>query len=347
MKWRGWDVGNRFKACGGNWGGAFKTKEDILRGGMGPDGRPYPPCPHAAGPFPYMSGGFNCMSRPLAQLLARDRDFGNFLSAARSRNDRGTRCTSRATCASQPDGVRMWHHEDAGIAFNLFNAVVRANATANLVPLPGHFDDPVPIERTRATNLTALDAYLSARAIFTHNVKKRADFEAVSARWNLSRPRATPALLRLNCSARGLAGFRWDWARLPCPPVVDGHAGATAALGRFCTVEPSAHFGCFAWSWLLPEVTQLILHVLSAASDRRLRFSALLPAMRDAQRAQMPWDIPGCRRDCLRFPLPGGAHLHRALRELADRGDVRYEPADVELRGRARYRRGLISVRVA
>ena len=124
MKWRGWEVNESFKACGGNWGGAFKTKEDLLRGGIGPDGRQYPACDNAAGPFPYMSGGFNCMSRPLARLLARDAAFGRFLTSARARNDHGTPCESRAVCASQPAAVRMWHHEDAGIAFNLFRAVV-------------------------------------------------------------------------------------------------------------------------------------------------------------------------------------------------------------------------------
>ena len=132
MKWRGWEVNAGFKACGGNWGGAFKTKEDLLHGGIGPDGRAYPACDNAAGPFPYMSGGFNCMSRPLARLLAHDAAFGHFVASARARNDRGTPCASRAACASQPAATRMWHHEDAGIAFNLFRAVVRRRSA----PLP-------------------------------------------------------------------------------------------------------------------------------------------------------------------------------------------------------------------
>ncbi|KAL3915769.1 MAG: hypothetical protein SGPRY_007087, partial [Prymnesium sp.] len=32
MKWRGWDVDHRFQACGGTWGDARKTEEDILQG---------------------------------------------------------------------------------------------------------------------------------------------------------------------------------------------------------------------------------------------------------------------------------------------------------------------------
>jgi hypothetical protein len=58
IKWRGWDVGTtgtRFQACGGGWGAANKTGEDIARGGTMPPGSKtptYPPCPHAAGPYP-------------------------------------------------------------------------------------------------------------------------------------------------------------------------------------------------------------------------------------------------------------------------------------------------------
>lgn len=108
----------------------------------------------------------------------------------------------------------MWHHEDAGIAFNVFRSVVGANATAHLVPVTGHFDDANQIERTRKTQrappphaqlsrrlrsaspkpcsnptllrlsfapaeLTPLDAYLSSRAIFAHNIKQRDAFESV------------------------------------------------------------------------------------------------------------------------------------------------------------------------
>ena len=90
------------------------------------------------------------MSRPLAHLLGHDPSFHRFITAARARNDRGTPCESRAACATQPAATRMWHHEDAGIAFNVFRALVLANKSANLVPLPGHYDDPVSIERTRS-----------------------------------------------------------------------------------------------------------------------------------------------------------------------------------------------------
>lgn len=85
VKWRGWDVGYRFQACGGIWGFAQKTKEDILNGGLLPGGRRYPACPHAAGPYAYMSGGMVCMSRPLAQIVGADKEFGQFLTVAQVR----------------------------------------------------------------------------------------------------------------------------------------------------------------------------------------------------------------------------------------------------------------------
>ena len=86
-KWRAWNVDYRFQACGGGWGAAKKTANDL---------RQTDDCPHAAGPYPYMSGGFVCMSRPLALLMAQDEAFGHFLEVARSRNTHGRRATAPA-----------------------------------------------------------------------------------------------------------------------------------------------------------------------------------------------------------------------------------------------------------
>ena len=144
MKWRGWDVDDRFQACGGTWGDAPKTAEDIVKGGTMPTTPPrtYPPCPHAAGPYPYMSGGMVCMSAPLARRMAADGHFAHFVAKARERNTHGTPCRKPRHCAAQGADVHMWHHEDAGIGYNVFRAVVGQNATAHLVPVPAHFNDP-------------------------------------------------------------------------------------------------------------------------------------------------------------------------------------------------------------
>lgn len=133
IKWRGWDVGGRFQACGGTWGDARKAIKDLLEGGIEHGTKRYPPCPHAAGPYPYMSGGMVCMSRPLALRMARDAHFQRFLALARKRNTHGTPCKRPLVCAAQPPAVHMWHHEDAGIGYNVFRAAAAGNASLNYI----------------------------------------------------------------------------------------------------------------------------------------------------------------------------------------------------------------------
>ena len=92
IKWRGWDVGHRFQACGGGWGPARKTGDDIAVGGVLPGNIRYPPCPHAAGPYPYMSGGMVCMSRRMVEVLSSDGAFNDFVAKAKERNTAGVPC---------------------------------------------------------------------------------------------------------------------------------------------------------------------------------------------------------------------------------------------------------------
>ena len=218
MKWRGWDTAYHFQACGGSWGGASKTKQDILFGGpvdlRNPDGAQYPPCPNAVGPYPYMSGGMVCMSAALARIMGADPAFGDFLTVAKARNDYGTRCRRPILCAAQPASVHMWHHEDAGIGFNVFRAIVSANATASIVPVPGHYNDPGIIERSPSPQ----DMYWSSRSLFTHGIKAAFHFETAKARWTLDRSSDHLTLsCDHRCSEHGAGGFGWDWARLECP----------------------------------------------------------------------------------------------------------------------------------
>ena len=72
------------QACGGIWGTARKAQSDILEGGVLNDATHtrYASCPHAAGPFPYMSGGMVCMSSRLTSRLASDEHFRNFNAVA-------------------------------------------------------------------------------------------------------------------------------------------------------------------------------------------------------------------------------------------------------------------------
>lgn len=309
MKWRGWEVDFRFQACGGTWGNAVKTGTDMLEG--------TPPCPHAAGPYPYMSGGMVCMSRALQRIVARDAAFAAFVTVAKARNDFGTRCKVPALCAAQPAGVHMWHHEDAGIGFNVFRAVVRANASASLVPTPGHFNDPGIIERSPS----AQDLYWSSRALFVHGIKFPSHYALARQRWSLS---ASSDHLTLrcdrNCSEHGVEGFAWEWARLPCPA---RRWSATPRTGRFCAVEPQEHYRCCSWPWVVPQLRTAILKALSAAPDQRLRMPELVrKARREAAHAAV--ETPTCMGACAVVEVPQGMHMHAVLEDLHNRGDLRY-----------------------
>ena len=54
------------------------------------------------------------------------------MQVAKARNDMGTPCHKADECALQKLDVHMWHHEDAGIGYNVFRAAIAAN-TSTLV----------------------------------------------------------------------------------------------------------------------------------------------------------------------------------------------------------------------
>ena len=248
IKWRGWDVDGRFQACGGTWGDARKATTDILLGGVEHGTKRYPPCPHAAGPYPYMSGGMVCMSRPLALRMARDEHFERFLALARTRNTHGTPCKRPNQCAEQPPDVHMWHHEDAGIGFNVFRAAVAGNASLNYIAVPAHYNDAGIIERSEP--LSPADEYWSTRAVFAHGIKFPGHFRLIKQKWKLSRPDAAFDTLQCwptNKLPRGanIHYGNWPWARVPCPQ--------TVGVGRFCDVNVSSHFKFCAMPWVIPE----------------------------------------------------------------------------------------------
>mgnify|MGYP007087655448 CR=1 FL=1 len=73
-----------------------------------------------------MSGGMVCMSRALAVLLASDEHFGRFRTVAAARNTAATPCRAPTECAKQPVASHLWHHEDAGMGYNVFRAAAVA-----------------------------------------------------------------------------------------------------------------------------------------------------------------------------------------------------------------------------
>jgi len=308
LKWRGWEAGHRFQACGGGWGDSAKTLSDILGGGGMPDGSRYPPCPHAAGPVPYMSGGMVCMSRPLAVAMAADAAFRDFYETARKRNDRGVACKRPERCAAQPYASHMWHHEDAGVGFNVFRAAPTQQRKVHILPVPGHYNDPYIIERTRWTesvaSLSAEDEYWSRRALFVHGIKTRKSYQEAERRWELGRASAD---LRLHCAPCDLPNTNrhngnWRAARLPCAHLRNNTPAAAAAAAalfddaspaareaakvgaailrqesgagrfvdpRFCAVPIGDAFACCGWPWQLPQLRSLVLRGVAAWAEER------------------------------------------------------------------------------
>ena len=324
IKWRGWDVGHRFQACGGGWGPAGKTGVDIASGGVLPGGITYPPCPHAAGPYPYMSGGMVCMSSRMVSILSRDAAFQDFFAVAKRRNSEGVPCRSPQACASQPTDVHMWHHEDAGVGFNVFRAVVAANATATIVPVPGHYNDAGIIERTPS----AQDNYWSTRSVFVHGIKGPSQYQAARTKWHVHRRDAHFGLRCFSCRAGGTNGHNgdWQWARLPCPDPAEPHLSGVNASGRgrHCPVDPTKHFTCCGWPWVVPELADLVLHCLSGAAASAGRGGLTVPLlhreMRRELKARPSANARGCVRDCVDLQLPGASSMSGVLRELEKRG---------------------------
>ena len=162
MRWRGWLPFNRLQACGGGWGGPGDALHQM--------NDPVNHCELAEGPFPQGTGTLTCMSGELAIRLADEPHFETFQQVARARNDFGTPCktavsslTSHARaalvthtqwqelsltssmrspvpaqkqCASQSPATHMWHHEDAGISYNVWKTVTRLGLQLAVVHLP-------------------------------------------------------------------------------------------------------------------------------------------------------------------------------------------------------------------
>lgn len=223
MKWRGWNVGQR-TACGGVWGNAGNVWQS-----MGAE------CPRASGPFPYMAGGLYCMNHALRKILAADAEFREFLSVARTIND-GMReaCASAAKCAALPVDRRPWHHEDAGMAMNVFRAVARSGARLHYAVIPGHYNDPLSIERSPRELLW------SRRAVYVHGIKNERLYKWATMKWKLRRrPFYPPIACRpFATDAWTKAAYNWTRARLPC----------SVDASEFCDVDVSKFSMCH-WAW--------------------------------------------------------------------------------------------------
>ena len=149
-----------------------------------------------------------------------------------------------------------------------------------------------------------------------HGVKLASHYDLALQRWTTGRT-SDHLTLRCdrNCSAHGVEAFSWEWARLPCKPRT--WSDPRGGTGRFCAVEPSAHYRCCSWPWVVPQVRTAILRALSAAPGQRMRVHALvLAARREAAAASRGGKLPRPPGKASRAhprPAPGRATGHARL----------------------------------
>ena len=198
IRWRGWLPFHRFQACGGGWGGPI----DAIRHMTDPSEH----CALAEGPFPQGTGQLTCMSRDLAVELAGHAEFADFLRVAMARNDFGAACQTAQECALHSSGMHMWHHEDAGISYNIWRVANAKGLRISVVHMPERgWIWPWFNEKIAAPDQ-------SARAIMMHKVTP-ATLPNVLRHWKVAEP--APATLAVDCS-QTCTTWGWQWARQPC-----------------------------------------------------------------------------------------------------------------------------------
>ena len=235
IRWRGWLPHFRFQACGGGWGGpvdAIRHIED-----------PKEHCELAEGPFPQGTGQLTCLSRDLARALSELDEFESFRRVAMARNDFGAACETAQECARHPPAVHMWHHEDAGISYNVWRAVQAKKLRVTVVHMP----EKGWIWPWFSPKISGREE--SSRAILMHKVTP-ATLPEVTATWQVGV--AAPDDLLVDCS-QTCTQWGWKYARTPCvppPPIAAADAvtsAAAAALDGGGAVSRWRGFGV-AWN---------------------------------------------------------------------------------------------------
>lgn len=222
VRWRGWLSGGRLQACGGGWGGPSDALRQIEA----------PACDGAEGPFPQGTGTLTCLSAPLARHLARDSHFHAFQAVAHARNDFGTPCRTARECAAQPFATHMWHHEDAGISYNVWRTVVQLGLPMAIVHLPERgwiwpwFDPALRF------------AGESARAIVVHKVTP-VQYEHVASVWNVS---CSAPVVTVDCTQ---TCARWGWTRARTATRRDGDSLVTSTAPRRIVPDDEGFRCCF------------------------------------------------------------------------------------------------------
>lgn len=199
VAFRGWKPDYKFQACGIDVRPSFV--EQALQG---KDFNRDENCTDSVGPFPYAGGNLVCMGQVLARQLAGDRHFHAFVAKAHERNDRGIKCKSPLECARQPLAMHMWHHEDAGISYNLFRSLVRAKLRdVKVVKL----QQWVHIQHWLRDNVTA-----PIPLVVIHNLKGLKQLVSVIGSWRTDLGPWDFASERAACKPCSEM-WNWRWAR--------------------------------------------------------------------------------------------------------------------------------------
>mmetsp|Transcript_19907 Transcript_19907/g.58764 ORF Transcript_19907/g.58764 Transcript_19907/m.58764 type:complete len:535 (-) Transcript_19907:131-1735(-) len=199
VAFRGWKPSYKFQACGIDvrpW-----AVEKALQGrDMGRNEN----CTDSVGPFPYAGGNLVCMGQVLARTLAGDSHFDGFIRKAHERNDNGMSCKNPFECASQPWETHMWHHEDAGISYNLFRSLVRNKVTGVKVV---KIQPWVHIQHWLRDNITE-----PIPLVVIHNLKTLKLVKNVTADWRIDLGPWGPEEESFDCAACSKQ-WGWKWAR--------------------------------------------------------------------------------------------------------------------------------------
>eukprot|EP00967_Tisochrysis_lutea_P155873 scaffold312873_cov33-Tisochrysis_lutea.AAC.2 len=232
--------------------------------------------PHHLFPRLQGTGTLTCMSRALALEVAADERFRDWTTVARARNDYGTPCKSAAECAAQPASIHMWHHEDAGISYNVWRTVTKliaassgdgarvnvSESATNARPETGSGVGADGAGNRRKVHLIHLPEKgwfwpwynsqnfakpgMLAKAIVVHKVTPTL-YPEVKAAWEVKVP--FPKVVA-DCS-QSCATWGWTRARVACdllPPLEDNAGGWRGFLprwnGTMCPLTPARHFKC-------------------------------------------------------------------------------------------------------
>ena len=231
IRWRGWIPEYHFQACGGGWGGPSDAWKQMLD--------PKQKCERAEGPFPQGTGTLTCMSSALAQDLSKNPFFADWHTVAKVRNDYGESCKTPAECAAQPFSTHMWHHEDAGISYNIWKTVNRFQRNTSIV----HFPEKGWFWPWFSEKLA--EPKMSSRALIVHKVKPNT-VERVKGAWDI---RAPHPKYKIDCS-QTCAQWGWKNARKPCdeepalPASFQWRGFSQRWNGSLCSVDIASLFRC-------------------------------------------------------------------------------------------------------